>query len=399
MDGYTGAGESSSASSTGLGERVMPARVAIVSDWFAPRLGGIEAQLVELCERLGQRGAQVDVLTATPGARDGRNFHLRPLDLLRLPWQDVVVSPLMLERLRGELSRGYDIVHAHVSVVSPVGYAGAIAARDLGLPVVVTFHSVLRTKALLLRLADAAGRLGESAVHWTAVSTSVARQVSAALSGIDVPVLSNGVDLRYWGSRVARPISEPVTLVSTMRLQRKKRPRQLVRAYAQASARSRARSRLVLIGDGPDRGALERDIAVAGLANGQAEVELLGWLDRDAIRDAYEGAHGFVMASTAESFGIAALEARAAGLPVITMAGGSTEFLTHDRDALICDSDEELAFALTRFISDPALRQRLAVSTPDLRRHDWDAVVTDHEAAYATAIRKAGLSGAVATSA
>lgn len=366
-------------------------RIAIVSDWFAPRLGGIEAQLQDLCERLADRGAEVDVLTATPGARDGRNFRVRQLDLLRLPIQDVVVSPLVLRRLRAELGRGYDVVHAHVSVVSPLGYAAAMAARSLGLPVVVTFHSVLRAKALLLRAVDALARLRESGVHWTAVSRHVATQVSGALSGADVQVLPNGVDLAYWGAARADTArtESPVTLVSTMRLQRKKRPRQLVRAFAHAVACARTPARLLLLGDGPDRAALERDIGGYGLRDGRSRVEILGWLGRDALRMRYGAAHGFALASTAESFGIAALEARAAGLPIITMSGGSSEFLTHRVDALLCGDDAGLARELQQFIDDPALRRDLAVIAPDLARYDWDAVLAAHAAAYAAAMRRA----------
>lgn len=365
------------------------ARVAVVSDWFAPRRGGIEAQLLELCERLGERGARVDVLTDTPGARDGRAFRVRRLDLLRLPFQDVVVSPWLIHRLRHELARGYDVVHAHVSVVSPVGYAGAIAGRALGLPVVVTFHSVLRAKVAVLRLAAALGRLGDTAVHWTAVSADVAAQVRSAFGRVDVPVLPNGVDLTWWRAAERRPDVEPVTLVSTMRIQRKKRPRQLVRAFAAATAGVRTPVRLILIGDGPGRAALERDIADFGLSGGVRRVDLPGWLDREAIRDCYARSHGFVLASTAESFGLAALEARAAGLPVITMRGGSEEFLRHERDALLCRDDADLARALARFIDDPATRARLSRGPAELERYDWPAVLAAHDTAYTEAMRRA----------
>jgi len=376
---------------------VRPLRIAVVSDWFAPRRGGIEAQLTEICERLGAAGREVDVFTTTPDARDGMAFRVMPapLELLRLPIQDVVVSPRMLSCLRTELASGYDVVHAHVSVVSPLGYAGVIAARSLGLPVVVTFHSVLRAKAALLRALDGLLDFGGAAVHWSAVSERVAAQVSGALRAAQVSLLSNGVDLPYWAghsTRVGPSAGAMVTLVSTMRLQRKKRPRQLLRAFAQAVARAGVPCHLILIGDGPGRAAIERDIVALGLVQGRASAEVRGWLDRDSIRSVYAGAHGFVLASRAESFGIAALEARAAGLPVIAMRGGCVEFLTDGADALLCDDDEGLTSALSRFLLDPDLRQRLASASPDLRRYDWPFVLAAHDGAYARAMRLAGRS-------
>lgn len=364
-------------------------RVAVVSDWFAPRRGGIEAQLLEVCGRLADGGARVDVFTTTPGARDGRNFRVRHVDGLRLPIQDVPVSPAIVGRLREELATGYDVVHAHVSVVSPLGYAGAWVARALGLPVVVTFHSVLRVTSVFLRAAALLGDVGRSDIRWTAVSSTVAKQASDAL-GVPVSLLPNGADLGYWAARQpAERGNAPVVLASTMRLQRKKRPRQLLRAFANASARVGRPARLVLVGDGPDKRALERDIDAYGLRTGDRRVELAGWLERDGVRAVYARAHGFVLASTAESFGIAALEARACGLPVVAMHGGVSEFLTHESDALLCADDAELEAAIARFLDDAALRSRLGAATTDLRRYDWPAVVAAHADAYAAAMRTA----------
>lgn len=372
----------------------MARRVAIVTDWFAPRRGGIEAQLLELAERLGSRDNEVDVITATRGAVDGRCFRVRPLNVRTVPPQDVALSPMLLPALRRELGRGYDVVHAHVSVVSPVGWLGAFVGRSLGLPTVVTFHSVLRAKAILLRMTDAVADLGASGITWTAVSRLVAGQASRALGGAEVSLLRNGIDLPWWsavqpehGSQLRWP-----TLVSTMRLQRKKRPRELLRAFASAARKTTDGARLLIIGDGPERAALERDIHELGLVGGAARAAVLGWLDRDAIRSTYSAADGFVLASTRESFGIAALEARAAGLPVIAMRGGSSEFLTHGVDALICDDDADLARAIGAFLGDPTLRANLRDHSPSLAEYDWPAVLTAHEVTFARATARASAS-------
>lgn len=379
-------------------------KIAIASDWFAPRLGGIESQLLQLAERLGARGNEVDVLTSTPGARDGDAFRVRPLDVITLPKLQLAVSPALLPVLRRELRRGYDVVHAHVSVVSPVGYAAAAVARSLGLPTVLTFHSILRNKTYLLRAVNAVADVAKSAAVWSGVSDLVAGQVRHALGAADVVVLPNGIDLGFWratrsASRTRQ--SEGITLVSTMRLQRKKRPLHLVRAFALAASRSGAAARLLIMGDGPERSALQREIRELGLGEGRARVEMLGWLDPDRLRSIYADANGFVLASTRESFGIAALEARAAGLPVIAMeASGSREFLRHETNALICGDDAELMRSIVRFMRDEQLRARLANGPTDLERYDWSAVLSQHEAAYERARKRAAVAaGAVAASA
>lgn len=378
-------------------------RIAIATDWFAPRRGGIEGQLLHLAEGLGARGHAVDVLTSTPGASSGKGFDVVPLAVTTLPGLQLAVSPTLLVALRRELERGYDIVHAHVSVVSPVGYAAAAIARSLGVPTVVTFHSVLRHKRHLLRAANAVAHLSGSGVVWSGVSDLVADQVSAALDGADALVLPNGIALEFWSEAradVARRRGDSVMLVSTMRLHRKKRPRELLRAFAQATSRAQRNAHLTIVGEGPERSALLRDARNLGLLDGGATVEMPGWLPPDALRPLYAGSDAFVTASMRESFGIAALEARASGLPVIAMrAAGSSEFLRHDENAILCDDDVELVQSMVRLIRDASLRSRLARSTVSLERYDWPAVFAGHEGIYEYAMKRAAaVAGPVAGS-
>ena len=374
-------------------------RIAIATDWFAPRRGGIEAQLLQLAAGLAGRGHDVDVLTSTPGASDGQGFSVRRVGRTTIPGTQLALSPAIVGALRRELDRGYDVVHAHVSVVSPVGYAAAGVARSMGLPTVVTFHSVLRLKRHLLRATDAVANLSNSAIVWTGVSELVASQVRAALRGAQVSVLPNGIDFGFWSAarRQGTPRNgQPVTLVSAMRLHRKKRPRQLLSAFAAASSAFRVPALLRIVGDGPERAAMARDVRSLGLEHGQARVEMLGWLPPEALRSAYADGDGFVLASKRESFGIAVLEAAVAGLPVIAMAeSGSHEFLAPEARHLLCRDDEDLALTLSRFISDPDLRSRDRGDSARLQRYDWSSVLSAHEATYDRAIKRAA--GAAST--
>jgi glycosyltransferase involved in cell wall biosynthesis len=367
-------------------------KIAIASDWFVPRRGGIEAQLSQLAARLAASGHDVDVLTTTPGAVDGHGYRVRPIEAFAIPGLDVPISPMLIGRLRRELRTGYDVVHSHVSVVSPLGYAAAAVARALDLPTTVTFHSVLRHKRHLLRAADTVAGLSRSAVAWTGVSEVVATQIRDAMPAADVSVLPNGIDLAFWRamSLAGERRAGPVTLVTATRFARKKRVLELVRAFGRACATSRRPARLLLVGDGPQRTAIERESVLLGLNSGEARVETREWLTAESLRSLYAEADGFVLASMRESFGVAALEARAAGLPVIAMReSGSSEFLSHDVNALLCDDDNDLATAVGRFMADAALRERLAAATSVAERYDWTSVIALHEAVYRRVITRA----------
>ena len=119
-------------------------------------------------------------------------------------------------------------------------------------------------------------------------------------------------------------------------------------------------------------------------------VELTGQLDQPAIRDRFAGADLYVSPATLESFGIAALEARCAGLPVLAFAGtGVADFIEHGRDGLLVRSDGELAAALAELSCSPAARAELAGSggQPD---YTWDRVLHTCDQVYQRAFEQAG---------
>lgn len=365
-------------------------RIAIVTDWFPPRRGGIETQLRELAGRLARSGNDVDVITATPGAAGDGTFNVTQLDLLHWPDPPFAISPNLLSAVRQALARKPDVVHAHVSVISPVGWAGALAGRTLGVPVSVTFHSILRGKELVLRAMHLLGGLGRAPIAWSAVSSTVAAQASRGLGGARVNVLPNGIELDSWDGRARPARAGAIELVAAMRLQRKKRGRHLIRAFARAARGSNCEARLRIAGDGPERDALERERVRLGLVEGRARVEFLGWQDAATLAELYTRSDGFVMASVHESLGIAALEARAAGLPVIARRSGNTDFLAHGRNALLADSDDQLAGHMRAYLADASLRRRLANARDSLAAYGWQAVLEAHVSEYQRATHLAG---------
>ena len=116
----------------------------MVSDYFLPRLGGIELHMRDLSRRLIAEGCEVEIHTTIPGPDivDGIAVHRTPA--LLAPRFGFAVSPGLVGLIGRELARGrYDVLHAHLSIVSPLSCAAIVAARQLQLPVVATFHSIM----------------------------------------------------------------------------------------------------------------------------------------------------------------------------------------------------------------------------------------------------------------
>jgi glycosyltransferase involved in cell wall biosynthesis len=256
------------------------------------------------------------------------------------------------------------------------------------IPAVVSMHSVVPQTHVLARAAHHALGTDRWPVRFSAVSERVANDVRAISGTQPMTVLPNGIDIDFWRCSDARAErGDTVRLISVMRLNAKKRPRTLIDLMRALDARlgPTHRVHLRVVGDGPERRRLERAIARHGLGD---RIELLGHASRNAIRDLLASSDVFVLPAVRESFGLAALEARCAGLPVVAMAGsGVAELIRHGREGLLARSDLELASHVETLVRDPEMRHAMAAHNRAVRPpHDWAAVIAAHLALYREAI-------------
>lgn len=350
-------------------------RVAHVTDVFLPRLGGIETHVDGLARHQRAAGLDVDVLTPPHVGGDRSD----PGWVRRLP---------AAQARRAVTS--YDVVHVHVSMFSPYGIGVARAAARAGVPTLVTVHSMWRGAGGILRLATLAG-VHRWPVAWSAVSDVAATTFGRSLGGVDVAVLPNAVDVAAWRPSPNRPTGggDGVTIVSVMRLMPRKRPLPLLRIFEQVRrVTGRDDVRLVVVGDGPLRSRLERRVQRRGLAG---HVRITGRLTPAQVRDELAAASVYVAPTPMESFGLAALEARCVGLPVVaSRRSGVAEFVRDRVDGLLVEGDAQLTAALADLVCDEALRERLAAHnravTPPF---DWSDVLDRTSALYGTAAARA----------
>lgn len=373
-------------------------RILHVSDCYAPRTGGIESQVRDLAHAQLASGHEVHVLTATPGERgerggaveDDDGVHVHRLGT-HVPF-DLPVNPGAPPRVRallGDLRP--DVVHVHAGVVSPFAFDGARVAVDAHLPVAITWHCMLDGIVPLLRAGVRRTRWGAAPVALSAVSEPAAERVAEVFGG-EVEVVPNGMDLDRWAPARTEPTAAPaggpgaargpLRCVATMRLAPRKRGRALVDMVEDAMTQLDPGALVLdVIGDGPTRHGLERRVRRRGLSE---VVRLRGRLDRDEIRRAYGDADVFVAPATLEAFGIAALEARTAGLVVLARCGTGIEgFVTHEVDGVLVDDDACMARWLVRLATEPGLLSGLAGRARESRPvFDWDHAVHAAEAEY-----------------
>jgi len=331
-------------------------RIVHVTDCYLPRMGGIETQVADLVRHQTAAGHDVHVVTSTTEAAD-QNGHVHRI---RAGW----IREAMLRSQRTVQTVGRlrpDVVHCHNSVLSPLAVAVAGGASELGIPTAVTVHSLLPAVGPVLPLSGHVLSVRNLRLAWSAVSEVAARPVRRVLGGAtQVDVLPNAVDVGWWRAAASTrrsPITNEVRIVSVGRMAVRKRPLPLLRILAEVRdlVRADVPVRLVLVGDGPQRRQVAQRIRDLGMSDW---VDLPGQLPRCEIRDVLAAADLYVAPATLESFGIAALEARAVGLPVVAKdRGGVGEFVTNGTDGILATTDGDMARALARLVESTPLRE------------------------------------------
>lgn len=365
-------------------------RILHVTDGYRPQLGGIEIFVEDLATRQAEAGHEVSVLTATAGVEAAEGERVR---VIRTP--PTVVHPLAPLRARETaLAGAYDVVHSHLSVLSMFSTAVARATDEAGIPTVNSVHSMWGGRRAVVRATGLVADWGRAEITWTTVSRAAAADMVGLLpEGTPIHVVPNAIDVEWWRSSPVGPrVARPVTFVSVMRMAGRKRPFALlsileqVRALVPAAVPLRA----VVIGDGPLTHRVRAEVGGRGLGSW---VTIAGRRTRAQIRALYGEADVYVSPAYQESFGIAALEARAAGLPVVAMgAGGVGEFVQHDVEGLLCSDDRDMARALAQLVVDPATRTAItAYNQAQPPQCDWPRVVAAFDEVYATARARTGL--------
>ncbi|QQY24244.1 glycosyltransferase family 4 protein [Dermacoccus nishinomiyaensis] len=364
-------------------------KIALVSDCYLPRLGGIEVQVHDLAQRLVAQGHEVVAYTVTPAHReqhsgleivDGIPVHRFSLGLPH----DVALNPMAVSQLRLALSKGgFDVVHAHIGVISVFSFDAVRLALDLGLPTAVTWHSVMAWAGPLLKPLGFVRRWAKGGAALSAVSQVAAHPIrDMAGRGHEVVVLPNGIDADAWTPGEPRTGDE-VRVISAMRLATRKRPLEFF-SVMKAVHREAPNVRLEIAGEGDLRPKLVRAV---DLADAHEWVSLPGRMTRAQLHDRYRASDLYVAPARLESFGIAALEARSSGLPVVAPStSGVSEFVTSGVNGLLAGDDDDLAQAIIRLALDTDLRRTMAEYNRTHRpAQTWDQVVRLAEAEYARA--------------
>jgi len=381
-------------------------RIGLVYDALYPYVtGGAEKRYHEIARRLAERH-EVHYLTwrfwdgPDEIVEDGITLHgvgpapsLYGADGKRTVREAAAFSARLLPVL---LRQRWDVIDCSATPYLPL-YAAWIGSRMTRTPLVATWHefwgehwqAYLPHRPMVASVARAlesgSRRLGDLAVP---VSEFTALRMGLPIGdGERSRIVGNGVELA--AIRGARRDRKPVDVVFVGRLIDEKRVDLLLDAI-HLMTDSFPDLRCTVIGDGPERAALEARAERLGLA---ARVTFAGRVEGSRVYAVMKAAHLLVMPSQREGFGISVAEAQACGtVPVVVRSPMSAaSALVHDGvDGLLCDpTAAAISSAIASLLSDqPRLAEMSRAARRTARHYDWDLIADRMEQVYLQAARR-----------
>lgn len=368
-------------------------RVLMVSDVYFPRVNGVSTSIETFRRTLSAQGVEVRLVVPRYGDEPDEEGVIRvagrpvPGDP-----EDRLVGWRAMHKAAREAARDCDLVHIQTPFIAH--YAGLKAARQLGLPVVATYHTLFEEYLQHYARFIPAGWLRGQARAFSrrqcnqldaVIVPSTAMRQRLETYGVTSPmhVLPTGIPLAQFAAgdgmafRLRHGIAEdrPVALF-VGRVAHEKNIGFLLEALAHAR-QTRPDTLLVIAGEGPAMSDLKAQTAALGL---QDSVIFIGYLDRkQALPDCYAAADVFVFASRTETQGLVLIEALAAGVPVIALSEmGTIDILAPGRGGFSPPADPQ-AFGetLAHFLNHPAAWRHLYEEAPRYAQEWTDVAMAE----------------------
>lgn len=372
-------------------------KIAFVYDAVYPyRIGGVEKRIYELSKRLAQRGHEVHIFGLKEwegGAsfvRNGVFYHgvgqswpfythgrRSAGEALFFGW--TALKPLLKEH--------FDIIDCqnfpYFSCLS-----AAFAAKMRHSPLVITWHEVWKDYWYeYLGISGFTGKTIEKLTaqlsdNQVAVSDLTKNDVMSMRKGVSISVIPNGIDFSHINAIQPSGISSDI--IFTGRLLKEKNVELLIRAVA-IIRKELPEVRCIIVGDGPARGSLQNLVNECNLAE---SITCTGFLENhDELIALMKSSLVCASPSTREGFGIAALEAMACGLPVVTVDAPKNAVLelVNDKTGRVSSLvPEDFAELIIECLNNRKLMTENCVESA--KDYSWEKVVNKTEEYYSKII-------------
>ncbi|WP_428235443.1 N-acetyl-alpha-D-glucosaminyl L-malate synthase BshA [Gracilimonas sp.] len=361
-----------------------------------PTFGGSGVVATELAKTLAKKGHNIHMMSYAKPARldtleTGITYHevsINSYPLFEYPPYDLALATQMVNLIEYQ---DLDLLHVHYALPHATSAYLAkqiMAEKARHVPVITTLHG---TDITLVGSDPSYKHVVEFSIDKsdgvTAVSEYLKKETYERFNiKQDIKVIPNFIDLdRFKKSNKSHfkkaicPNDEKV-IVHVSNFRKVKRVPEVITVFAKI-LESGIESKLLLVGDGPDRQKAEQQCRDLGICE---HVRFLGKLEQ--VEDVLSIADLFLIPSGSETFGLAALEAMSCSVPVISSnIGGLPEVNVHGETGYLCDLDDVECMAEygVKILSDADLHAKMAANArKQAERYNQDVVVEEYERFY-----------------
>ena len=386
--------------------------VLLISDFFYPKVGGVEVHIYQLAVSLIRLGCKVTVLTHHRKDRQGIKYMGNGIKVYFTPLMtlyDDSSLPILLGALKIIREICYtekiDIIHCHQSS-SSLSLEGIFHSKMLGKNVVLSEHSLYGFSYLDEASLNKVIRTFFVDMDET-ISVSHVATENLILRGMVNPKMThtipNGIDNSKFKppnekelkemkkKRIKEGKEDVITIVSVSRQAERKGTDLLIEVIPEI-CKQLPNVNFIIGGDGPKKKLLDVMVDAIGLKD---RVKLTGFLPHQKVRDVMIQGQIYLNTSLTESFCIAIVEAASAGLYTIaTDVGGVGEVLPEYMVKLVKPNKESIIKAIKDTIKNyDTLKQKIKDNYQVLKSiYNWDKVAKKTKLVYQRALKKADLS-------
>jgi len=358
----------------------------LVTETYPPEINGVAMTLGRQVADLQQRGHQIQLVRPRQSARDLPTSSVSLEEVLKPGMAIPSYAGLKMGLpAKSALTRLWSVKRpdlVHIATEGPLGWSALAAANKLRIPVSTDFHTNFHSYSQhygigwLRRPILAYLRKFHNKSCVTLVPTEGIRRELQVHGYGNLEVVARGVDTELFSPahrdtslRASWGVDETTQVVLYVgRLAPEKNLKLVFAAFA-AMHKCNPRTRLVLVGDGPDRATLQAAYPQAVFCGMRSGVDLSRH---------YASAEVFLFPSLTETFGNVTIEAMASGLAVVAYNYAAAEdLISHNESGALAAYDDAEAFIAqaARLAADPALAQRMAqAARHTAQKMSWDSI-------------------------
>lgn len=386
-------------------------KILIASDLHYPTINGVATFSRNLARGLAARGHEVLVIAPSQTNKkfkeiDDNHVVIRTASVPFLPYQNFRISPTPGREVK-KIIQEFEPDVIHIQMMMWIGQSAMKYGNKYGIPIVTTNHAMpenLMDNIMLLApiarpinyMLTQYGARFHSKADYVTLPTQSAIDMFKATDKVKVPMeaVSNGIDLTRFSpgrpdatlySQFGLPKDVPI-ITFVGRLDAEKHVYVLVNAFKRLLETHSAH--LLIIGDGQEAINLKEQAHELGIFD---HITFTGRVSEEDKESLLKVATVFAMPSPMELQSIATLEAMASGQPIVAVnAGALSELCQEGRNGYLfpLDDDESLAEALSKIITDPALRSQMSKESLAIAKtHDLNTTLARFEAIYGSLIK------------